>query len=461
VANFKDFTRDAFCIRKFRLLGILFMLALWPGMPAMSDEGPNGSWKSGGSHYFHHVVTQPPVVAAPPVSASGGEALLTDFGPAGQGNDDTSILEAALLNTAGKKTLRIPAGTYLAGPFNVPSNTALVLDPGVTVNITSNISEQQKFINIVNVSNVSITGAQGQSAFVMRKPEYNSGEYRHCLDIEGASDVTVNGISCNNSGGDGVYIGGGSRGYSSNIVLKNSTFDNNRRQGMSVISVNGLQVQNCTFSNTNGTAPAAGIDMEPNVPADRLQNVTIQNSTASGNQGNGFMISIPFSNSSTPPVSVVVDGFTSRNNGRSGYVAINEHDDGSPGPQGTVDIRNSTSTDDSEYGFAASFWDAGGPKLTFSHMKVVDANASRSDYDNAAIAVKRGGGDKSVMGNVTITGASIQDTKGYLDHYFTVEEYSNAGLAGIRIGNFAGLSSTKNIPIGVLNGKSVDSVNIP
>jgi hypothetical protein len=47
------------------------------------------------------------------------------------------------------------------------------------------------------------------------------------------------------------------KGYNKNILIQDVISDDNYRQGMSVISVVGLRVKNCTFSNTNGTEPQA------------------------------------------------------------------------------------------------------------------------------------------------------------------------------------------------------------
>src|SRR5206468_5692979 len=135
----------------------------------------------------------------------------------------------------------------------------------------------------INGSNITISGTPGKSIFQMRKSEYTDGsEYRHCMAVEsGANKVVVDGISCNNAGGDGVYLNG-----ATSTTIRNSSFNNNSRDAMSIISVNGLLVDNCTFSNTKGNpnggsapdGPWAGIDMEPNVTTDQLHDVTIQNS---------------------------------------------------------------------------------------------------------------------------------------------------------------------------------------
>ena len=375
------------------------------------------------------------------------------------------MIQSAINSTAANgETLEIPASSqpYNVGPLTIPSNSKIIVDAGVTVQATSGYSSSQRMLNIVNASNVSITGTPGKSVFQMRKSEYTSGEYRHCLDIEGSNNVTVSGIACNNSGGDGLYIGGGNQGYSNNVTISNSTFDNNRRQGFSLISGKSITIDGCKFTNTAGTAPQAGIDLEPNGAGDVLQNIVIKNSSASGNSGNGLMISLWGTGPANQAVSVTVSNFSTSNNKLSGYMAENEHDDGSGGPSGTILIQNSSSTMDGAFGAVASYYDTPGPTLTFQNMKVTSPNQTGGNWDGAAIGVKRGGGDASHLGNVTFTGTSITDTTGKLQTYFTVEDYSSVALKNIHINSFGTLSGAPSgAPMGIVNGNPQSSVAIP
>jgi hypothetical protein len=295
----------------------------------------------------------------------------------------------------------------------------------------------------------------------MQKSEYTSGEYRHCLDIEGANNVSVYGIACNASGGDGLYIGEGSQGYSSNVTVKQSSFDNNRRQGFSLISGRNITIDGCSFTNTNGTAPQSGIDIEPNSTSDQLQNITITNTRASGNAGQGLMVSIGNMNYSTSPISINVSGFASSNNAQSGYFMTNEHDNNVQGAPGTITVSNSSSNGDGAYGAVASYYDANSATVQFSGLTVTNANQTKTTYDGAAIGVKRGGGDQSLMGGVTFTGTSISATNGALQHYFSVEDYSETGLHAISIGNWGSVSGIPSgNAMGVVNGQSVNSVSV-
>lgn len=119
------------------------------------------------------------------------------------------------------------------------------------------------------------------------------GEWGFGVSIRGSTNV-VNGIrEIRNMWGDGVYIGStASQPYCENVVMATQSIDNCRRQGVSVISVKGLywNTIGSTISNTNGTSPEAGIDLEPNNLNEFMTGVDIANLTISNCAGNGFHV---------------------------------------------------------------------------------------------------------------------------------------------------------------------------
>ena len=398
-----------------------------------------------------------------PLKATAVSAAMVDlrsFGAAGQGADDTAVFQAAFNGTAARgQTLSVPAGTFNVRPLYLPANSAVVFSAGVIVQALPGFGPYDHLINIDDVQNVSLTGTPGQTVFRMNKAEYTSGEYRHCLAILGASNVTVSGIQCNNSGGDGVYISGSVQPYSSAVKILNSGFDNNRRQGLSLISGRDILVSSCTFTNTNGTLPSDGIDIEPNGATDLLQNVDIESSSVTGNDGDGLSMSIEQMNATSTPVSIKVANLQSARNKKSGFFAQDGEDGKTPAVAGTILISNSSSTLNGLYGAVASFWDSNGASLTFQNLTVSNVNSSRSTIDNAAIAVKRGGGAVYPMGNVHFLGTSISDTLGYLNVYFTVYDWSHIGIAQLQLIDFGPLNGAK-AATGLFNGSPVPSVNI-
>jgi hypothetical protein len=87
-----------------------------------------------------------------------------------------------------------------------------------------------------------------------------------------------------------------------NIVLENSTFNYNGRQGLSITGVNGLRAVNCSFSHTGRvkiaalgkalvSAPAAGVDLEPQDGF--VTNVQFDNCRFVDNAGQGLVADRP------------------------------------------------------------------------------------------------------------------------------------------------------------------------
>ena len=398
-------------------------------------------------------------------SDSGADDVLNlaAFGAVGSGIDDTRVFQAAIdAAAASGKALRVSALSlpYRVQPLFFPSNSRLLLDPGVVIEATPGYGAAQKLLNIENVSNVAILGRG--TILRMRRAEYLDGEYRHCIEIQGSSNVRVEGISCSDSGGDGLYIGSGSRGYSSDVVVEDCTFFNHRRQGLTVTSGSWICIRRCSFLHNNGAPPENGIDLEPNTAADRLEHIRIEDSQTIGNQGDGLSIALGKLTARSIPVDISILRHHSDYNHGSGFTASYETNGALPGVAGTILIDAGAAVSNGDYGAVASFFSSSGPVVTFRNLTVYDANQNRVTYDNAAIAIKRGGGGLGPEGNVSFLSPTIIDTTGRLDYYFTLRDYSNVGFAHVQIsGSFTFSGAAHPQPYGLVQGQGVNSVFIP
>jgi hypothetical protein len=386
---------------------------------------------------------------------------LLHFGNAGFGGDDTNVFQTALNFTASNgQTLEIPAGNYNINPISFPNNSNVFVDAGVTVTANSGYADGARMLNIQS-SSVTITGAgAASSVFHMRKAEYTSGEQRHCLNIQNASNVTISGISCNDSGGDGVYVR-----QSTNVTIEDSIFDNNRRQGSSITGqVNHLFYLRDHFTNTTGTAPQSGIDIEPNGPGDFLLDVNIQDCYTDGNAGDGLMISLWLMTSASEPVGVTVLRHHSTGNQRYGYVGINNDPSNAPG---TILIKDSFSDQSGSYGAAGRFFSANGASLAFQNLTVTNPHVNGPDPsygDSGAVELIRGGGGTIPLGNVHFLDINIAITNGKSDHYFNFNDGSNIGIVTTgtnRVQFIPGtLSGATNVPPnGLVQGQGTDMIN--
>ena len=220
-------------------------------------------------------------VIAPGDTTSAEKSLnVTSTGAVGDcTKDSTSAFQAAVAAVVrlGGGTVYVPPGCYLinAVPTGIvlDSNVSLRLDSGAILKTIPNSSPNYSLITVWNKSNVNISGGT-----LMGDRDHHtgsSGEWGFGIDIRGSSHVVVENVVSRDFWGDGFYVGSSAaNGASQNITLRSCVGENNRRQGLSMTGVNGALIDGCTFSDTAGTAPEAGIDLEPDT-GDTLENVRI------------------------------------------------------------------------------------------------------------------------------------------------------------------------------------------
>ena len=95
-------------------------------------------------------------------------------------------------------------------------------------------------------------------------------------------------LTIEDSGGDGVYVAGNAQ----DVTLENLVCRDHHRQGISVISATRLRVRNCRFEETAGTAPQCGVDIEPNRPTDRLEDILFEDCVFDRNTSGGMTLLI-------------------------------------------------------------------------------------------------------------------------------------------------------------------------
>jgi hypothetical protein len=134
------------------------------------------------------------------------------------------------------------------------------------------------------------------------RSKYVYSEWRHVIQIEGCSRLTLHNLRLTNSGGDGIYVLG-VRG----AIFSAITSDHNFRQGMSVIGAQGLVVSDSVFAFTRGTAPMAGIDFEPNEASQQITGVEVHSTRLLRNAGSGVAFTLHAYTAASPPCSVLLN----------------------------------------------------------------------------------------------------------------------------------------------------------
>jgi len=240
-----------------------------------------------------------PVAARGKASAADSKAATIDVrhkGALGDGvHDDTAAIQAAIdaLPAAGG-TVTIPDGSYMidaARPLRLRSNMHLQMAPAATLRAIANDLERSHVIKVWRANNVRITG--GQIVGERAGHRGTTGEWGYGINIQASNNVSVVGTHVSDCWGDGIWIGGiGRRAgvvVSTNVTLDRVVSTNNRRQGLSIGPVRGVTVTRSTFSDTHGTKPQAGVDIEPQGQGP-ARDITFSDCTITGNQGSGMEI---------------------------------------------------------------------------------------------------------------------------------------------------------------------------
>lgn len=152
--------------------------------------------------------------------------------------------------------------------------------------------------DITDTSGVTITSS-GTATFYMRKNELAAGahsQFRHIIQVQNSSDITITDVDLINSMGDGIFSGG-AYGPVEDFVVDNVTVNNANRHALTMDNNVDNIVSNSTFINskpkpgTTGALTNSGIHLEadfledqtPGEVTSRFENIVFNNCVSSGN----------------------------------------------------------------------------------------------------------------------------------------------------------------------------------
>lgn len=235
----------------------------------------------------------------PPTRARGSSFInVANYGAVGDGATDCTTAFQNAINAlpSGGGTVYVPPGDYVIDPtrnVRLRSKMHLKIHSDARLRAKRNSADRAYVLMVYKVSDVEISGGQ------IIGDRYNhlgtTGEWGHGIMVRGSSRVTVRDIRLSDCWGDGMSIGGamveGAPTIPCNdVVVCNVVSTNNRRQGLTIGCSRGVKVYDSEFSNSNGIAPQAGIDIEPD-KNDLLttDSVHIENCLIRNNKGNGIV----------------------------------------------------------------------------------------------------------------------------------------------------------------------------
>ena len=219
-------------------------------------------------------------------------ANVRDFGARGDGlTDDTDAFRDCInsLRPTGGVVV-VPNGTYVIDPLRgvvLIDNLTLSLTQGAVLKAKAVQASQSSVITGRSVRNVAVVG--GTVVGERNGHIGTGGEWGVGVDFRGCSDARIEQVTVRECWGDGIYIGADAGRGCNGVAIRNCISRQNRRQGLSITACVGAVVQDCDFSDTEGTAPEAGIDIEPN-NEDIVRDVKIVNCTMLRNAGFGTTV---------------------------------------------------------------------------------------------------------------------------------------------------------------------------
>ena len=343
-----------------------------------------------------------------------GAVDVRTFGAKGDGRtDDTISIQAAIdsLPAAGGRVW-IPPGTYMVDAvrsIRLNSGVTLIMTPQTVLQALPNTEEWSAVLKIADVQDVSVIGGviRGDRQGHLGK----SGEWGMGVMITGAQRVNVQGTVANDCWGDGFYIGSELvNKLAEDIRLVDIQAANNRRQGISLICGRNIEIIRPQLRHTNGTPPAAGIDIEPNRLSDILENVRIVEPYTEENQGSGISVNLWRLDGLKTPVDIVITDHQDNGSERGAMIS------GAEIVPGKLVFERPRWHGAKKNGLAVLVHDYRSFRIEINHPVIVDANreSKKNVTTGSAIAVYDFKNNlnswQSTVGNVWIYQPQLVDT---------------------------------------------------
>ena len=235
--------------------------------------------------------------------------------------DSTRFLQQAIDSKVPRLIIDRQPTPWFVLPLKGVSNQELFFEPGTVVQAKRGAYQGRNdcLLSFSDCTNVRLIGPNATLRMWHEdymKPPYEKSEWRHALSLRSVRKALIEGLTIEDSGGDGIYVSrlNGKLNRCLDVVIRGVTCRRNHRQGISVISAENLLIENCKLIDTVGRPPESGIDFEPNQPHQRLVNVVMRNCEMTGNRGDGITISLQHFFRRTAPISLTIENCVTRDN---------------------------------------------------------------------------------------------------------------------------------------------------
>lgn len=350
------------------------------------------------------------------------------FGAIGDGvADDTVPLQSALKAAVGKRVVFSRHYRLTSIGLYVPSNSHILFKNNAKLELLPHSSTAYQILRVHDVGNVLIENPNIDGRRDLNKA--TDGEWGMAISICGSTDQVkiINPVTVN-CWGDGIYIGSTkSQNFCNDVYIKNHRAENNRRQGISVISAKRLVMDDPVWINTNGTAPQAGLDIEPNSNADRLDYVRINNPKTVNCKGNGIAISLQAMRGASERVfDIKISGH--RDIGSASAFECSYYDPSGNGLSGLIEISSLRSEQARTNGMVFRDWGLGRLRVDVINPTIIENNASAetSEVTSVPFLITRDRSSRGgyVMGGISIENPTIRASRNRISNSIVVHDYS-------------------------------------
>lgn len=228
---------------------------------------------------------------------------IKEFGAVGDGvTDDTAAINGAIEFAYNNNIYNVivPSGVYMinadltetdrnTGGIRIKSNINLLMSDTTILKSIVSTAEYYNVISAVKCNNFTISGGTIQCD--KNREDGNKGQGIG-IYVQDCSNSSIKNILIKDALGDGIIVCNSyeAGGKSDKIILQNITIDGARRNGLSILVAQDIDIHNCTFTNNGTIDPKYAIDIEPDYDwnHDDTRNINIRNCIFENNT-NGIM----------------------------------------------------------------------------------------------------------------------------------------------------------------------------
>jgi hypothetical protein len=173
--------------------------------------------------------------------------------------------------------------------LKLKSNSKILFQKNSSLILKPNDLQAYKVISLENLQNVEIYYPK----IVGDRDRHLSdeGQWGMGISIKGGVNIYIFMPDISKCWGDAIYIANNKKNTPTNITIQNGLLNENRRNGISIISGKNITIKDIVISNTKGHNPQSGIDIEPNNNGNEISDINIINATTFNSGLHGIVVS--------------------------------------------------------------------------------------------------------------------------------------------------------------------------